>query len=132
MRFYTQTHQHFCGIDLHTKTMFLCILDSSGEIVLHTNIPVRPRPFLKAIKPFRDDLVIGVECMFPWYWLADLCIQEKIKFILGHALYMTKSSGTILNRFSEPEGENIGICFLALFMAAKPRAIKSIRKKSPD
>jgi hypothetical protein len=27
MRFYTETHQHYCGIDLHAKTMYLCILD---------------------------------------------------------------------------------------------------------
>jgi len=26
MRFYTKTHQHYCGIDLHAKTMYLCIL----------------------------------------------------------------------------------------------------------
>ena len=78
MKFYTQNHQHVCGIDLHTKTMYLCILNESGEIVLHTNIPAQPKPFLKAIQPFLNDLVIGVECMFSWYWLADLCLQEKI------------------------------------------------------
>lgn len=26
--------------------------------------------------------------MFTWYWLADLCADEGIAFILGHALYM--------------------------------------------
>lgn len=93
MKFYTQTHQHVCGIDLHTKTMFLCILNQSGDIILHTNIPARPKPFLEVIQPFRDDLVIGVECMFSWYWLADLCLQEKIQFILGHALYMKAIHG---------------------------------------
>jgi hypothetical protein len=30
--------------------------------------------------------VVGVECMFAWYWLADLCRNEKIEFVLGHAL----------------------------------------------
>jgi hypothetical protein len=24
-------------------------------------------------------LVVGAECMFTWYWLADLCVDEKIK-----------------------------------------------------
>ena len=86
MRFYTQNHQHVCGIDLHTKTMYLCILNESGEIILHTNMPTQPQPF-------REDLVIGVECMFSWYWLADLCLQEKIEFILGHALYMKAIHG---------------------------------------
>jgi hypothetical protein len=31
MRFYTQIHQYVCGIDLHTKTMYLCILNESGD-----------------------------------------------------------------------------------------------------
>jgi len=26
--------------------------------------------------------------MYAWYWLADLCHKEKIRFVLGHALYM--------------------------------------------
>jgi transposase len=38
-------------------------------------------------------MVIGVECMFSWYWLADLCAQEKIPFVLGHALYMKAVHG---------------------------------------
>jgi len=31
MRFYTNTHNYYCGIDLHAKTMFLCILDGEGK-----------------------------------------------------------------------------------------------------
>ena len=30
---------------------------------------------------------------FTWYWLADLCEQEKIAFVLGHALYMKAIHG---------------------------------------
>jgi hypothetical protein len=26
MRFYTKNHAHYCGIDLHAKTMYLCTL----------------------------------------------------------------------------------------------------------
>ena len=33
MRFYTQQHQYSCGIDLHARTMYVCILDQDGEIV---------------------------------------------------------------------------------------------------
>jgi transposase len=28
-----------------------------------------------------------------WYWLADLCLEEKIPFVLGHALYMKAIHG---------------------------------------
>jgi transposase len=49
--------------------------------------------FLKLIAPYRDDIVVGVECIFSWYWLADLCAEEGIPFILGHALYMKAIHG---------------------------------------
>jgi transposase len=31
--------------------------------------------------------------MFAWYWVADLCAQEQIPFVLGHALYMKAIHG---------------------------------------
>ena len=31
--------------------------------------------------------------MFAWYWLADLCEDERIPFVLGHALYMKTIHG---------------------------------------
>jgi len=93
MRFYTKTHKHYCGIDLHAKKMFVCILDAEGAVVLHRNIATSPEDFLRVITPFREDLVVGVECMFAWYWLADLCSRERIDFVLGHALYMKAVHG---------------------------------------
>jgi hypothetical protein len=86
MRFYTKTHTHYCGIDLHAKTMYLCILDKNGEILFHQNMKSRPEDFLVATQPYRDDLVVAAECVFTWYWLADLCQKEGIEFVLGHAL----------------------------------------------
>src|SRR6266704_5996754 len=73
MKFYTQQHPHYCGIDLHARTMYLCILNQAGAIVLHRNMKADPESFLKAIAPFRDQIVVAVECIFTWYWLADLC-----------------------------------------------------------
>jgi hypothetical protein len=88
MRFYTKTHKHYCGIDLHARSMYLCILDGEGEILLHQNMRAASEEFLNAIAPFRDDLVVAVECIFTLYWLADLCADEGIAFVLGHPLYM--------------------------------------------
>jgi hypothetical protein len=53
----------------------------------------RPEPFLKTIAPYREDVVVCVECIFTWYWLADLCAQEGIPFVLGHALDMKAIHG---------------------------------------
>jgi transposase len=93
MRFYTKTHQHYCGIDLHARSMYLCILNAEGEILLHRNMPATPDAFLGAVAPYRDDLVVAVECIFTWYWLADLCADEGVGFVLGHALYMKAIHG---------------------------------------
>jgi hypothetical protein len=93
MRFYTKQHKAYCGIDLHARSMYLCILNQAGEIMLHRNMKASPEALLKTIAPYRDDLVIAVECVFTWYWLADLCAREGIPFVLGHALYMKAIHG---------------------------------------
>ena len=93
MRFYDQRHQYTCGIDLHARTMYLCVLDSEGRIVFHRDLPTRPEALTDAIGPYRSDLVVAAECMFAWYWLADLCQDEGIAFVLGHALYMKAIHG---------------------------------------
>jgi transposase len=93
MRFYTQQHRFYCGVDLHARTMYLCILDDAGQVVYDRNLASEPGAFLKAVAPYRDGLVVGVECLFCWYWLADLCTKEKIAFVLGHALYMKAIHG---------------------------------------
>ncbi len=56
MRFYTTQHRYSCGIDLHARTMYVCILNQDGGIVFHRNLPSTPDSFLKAIAPYRDDL----------------------------------------------------------------------------
>lgn len=93
MRLYTKQHKHSCGIDLHTNKMYLCILNQEGDTLLHRNIKTEPEIFLKTIAPYREDLVVCAECMFSWYWLADLCAEKNIPFILGHALYMRAIHG---------------------------------------
>ncbi len=93
MRFYTKQHQYYCGIDLHTKKMYVCILNSSGETVAHRNLNTDPGAFLEFIASYREDIVVAAECMFTWYWVADLCAKENIPFVLGHALYMKAIHG---------------------------------------
>jgi transposase len=93
MRFYDQQHRFYAGGDLHTRTLHLCILDAQGSVVFDRNLEASPEAFLAAIAPYRDGLVVGVECMFCWYWLADLCLEEEITFALGHAYYLQAIHG---------------------------------------
>jgi transposase len=73
--------------------MYVCILDQSGTKLVHKNLPTTPEAFLRLIAPYRDDLVVGVECIFTWDWLADLCQKEGMAFVLGHALSMKAIHG---------------------------------------
>ena len=93
MNFYTNQHQYYCGVDLHARTLHVCILDQLGEVLVHRGIPATPEAFLRLVKPYREDLVVGAECMFTWYWLADWCLEHEIHFVLGHALYMKAIHG---------------------------------------
>src|SRR5918995_1772655 len=93
MRFYNRQHRHYCGIDLHVKTMYVCILDATGQVRLHRNVKSNPEALLETIAAYRDDLVVAAECMFTWYWLADVCAADGIPFVLGHALAMKAIHG---------------------------------------
>ena len=88
MRCYTNPHRFYAGVDLHARTLFIHVLDHKGQTVFEQDLPADPKAFLTAIRPYRKDLVVGCECMFAWYWLADLCADENIPFALGHALAM--------------------------------------------
>ncbi len=69
------------------------MLDSDGKVCIHKNIAAEPVEFLQIIDPYRDDIIVAVECMFCWYWLGDLCLREGIEFVIGHALYMKAIHG---------------------------------------
>ncbi len=66
MRFYTQQHRHYCGVDLHARSMYVCVLDRDGNVLVSKNIASAPEPFLELIAPYREDLAVAAECMFTW------------------------------------------------------------------
>ena len=64
MRFYTHQHPFYCGLDLHARSMYVCVLSHDGDIGLHRNRKAAPQPFLKAVAPDREGLGVAVECLF--------------------------------------------------------------------
>jgi len=93
MNFHNTSHKHYCGIDLHARSLYVCIQDSAGNVLLHKECAANPESLMALIAPYLDDLLIGVECMHCWYWVADFCEDQGISFILGHALYMRAIHG---------------------------------------
>ena len=94
MRFYTHQHQYYCGIDLHTQNMYICIVNQAGKILVHRNMGCSPQNLQEIIQPYMPDIALAVECMFTWYWVADFCTRGHIPFVLGHALYMKAIHGS--------------------------------------
>jgi len=38
MKYYTSTTEFNCGIDLHSRQMYVCVMDRAGNKLVHTNI----------------------------------------------------------------------------------------------
>ena len=76
MKYYISTTEFNCGIDLHARQMYVCVMDRQGKKLVHCNIRNNDcEYFLKLVAPYRHDLTVCCECMFGWYWLADACHQ---------------------------------------------------------
>jgi transposase len=73
--------------------MYLRLANHQGTILVNRNIPCEPSAFLDAIGAYKHDLIVTAECIFCWYWLADLCAQHGITFVLAHALYLKAIHG---------------------------------------
>lgn len=95
MNLYNRQHQVYCGIDLHAKTLHACAIDQQGEKLFHRNFQCQhaERLFDQLKKLPKQDIVVGCESTFNWYWLADACRERNVKFILGHALYLKAIHG---------------------------------------
>ena len=44
----------------------LCLLNQEGEILRPRHLKAGPEPCLKASAPYREDVVVCVECLFTW------------------------------------------------------------------
>ena len=93
MNFYNNIHPNYCGIDLHARSLYVCIIDQDGKTCVHKEVPADPDKLRALLEPYIGNIVVGVECMHCWYWVADFCNDIGIDFILGHALYMKAIHG---------------------------------------
>ena len=94
MKYYTSTTEFNCGIDLHARQMYVCVMDRQGKKRVHTNVKDNDFSFfLKLVEPYKHDLTVCCECMFGWYWLADACQAAGLTFVLAHALYVKAIHG---------------------------------------
>lgn len=90
MKLYDQQHPFYCGIDLHSKTFHACVIDQNGDKKLHRNYQCQhaDRFFDSICDLGTENIVVGCESTFNWYWFADECEKRNLPFILGHAFYL--------------------------------------------
>ncbi len=94
MKYYKSNTKYNCGIDLHARQMYICIMDREGTVLVHKNIKGNDFAFfLKLAAPYAHELTVVCECCFNWYWLADACMDADIEFVLAHALYLKHIHG---------------------------------------
>ena len=90
---YTTQHKASGGLDLHARSMDVCILHHAGEIMVHPHGKASPETLLTVLAPYRDDVVVAVACLCTWYGLADLGPREGLAFVRGQALSMQAMHG---------------------------------------
>ena len=63
MKFYQTTTEFNCGIDLHSRQMYMCVMDRQGHKLVHSNVKGNDFDyFLDRVKPYRDELTVCCEC----------------------------------------------------------------------
>ena len=77
-----------CGIDLHSRSMYVCIIDQKGKKLFHRNLENSKESLREILEPYGQEVAVGVESTYNWYWVADACEEMKTPFYLGHALTM--------------------------------------------
>ncbi len=61
MNFYNNTHPYYCGIDLHARSLYVCIIDQTGNTCLHKDISAHPDKLQQLLEPYIGNIVVGVE-----------------------------------------------------------------------
>ena len=65
MKSYRTTTEYNCGIDLHSRQMYMCVMDRQGHKLVHSNVKGNDFDyFLERVAPYRDDLTVCCECTF--------------------------------------------------------------------
>jgi transposase len=84
--------EFFAGCDLHVRSVHVVVKRLDGEVLFSRNLPRDRAIFLGAVAPFRHSLVVACESLHNWPWLACVCEDEGIPFVLADA-YQTARTG---------------------------------------
>ena len=62
--FITVKTKYVCGIDLHARTMSVCVFDKNGKILFKKSIKCDIGLLMSVLKPYLKSVTVGVESTF--------------------------------------------------------------------
>lgn len=80
----------YCGIDLHAKDSFVCVMDDREKIHLRSKVANHLPSLLHELDRFDPKPQVVVESTLNWYWLVDGLQEAGYEVKLAHTmgLYM--------------------------------------------
>ena len=85
--------RYYCGIDLHAKQCFLCVIDEEEKILLKKALPNSLELILQLLGAFPCKPSVAVESTLNWYWLVDGLQEAGYEVKLAHTLGLHMITG---------------------------------------
>lgn len=94
MKYYSSQTEYNAGVDLHSRNLYVCVMDRAGKILVHENIRGNDlEHLLRLIAPYRHDLTLAFESCFMGAWFADFCEDQGLPYVMAHAFYLHSIQG---------------------------------------
>ena len=74
----------YCGIDLHAKDSYLCVIDQKEKIHLRKKLPNQLPIILHELSQFSPKPSVVLESTLNWYWIVDGLQEAGFKVKLAH------------------------------------------------
>lgn len=84
----------YCGIDLHSTSSYLSVIDDADRELLGKKVANRLGAVLRELETFRSELSgVVVESTFNWYWLVDGLVDADYTVHLANPALMSTYKG---------------------------------------
>ena len=82
------------GIDLHSSSSHLGIIDAQDRRVFKKKLRNEPQVILRTLEKFKEDLVgVVIESTFKWYWLVDILMDTGYQVHLANPSAVKRYEG---------------------------------------
>jgi transposase len=76
---------YYAGLDLHKRYFTLCVLTSTGQVVLdHRRLPADLEPLQSILRDLGGPVTVTVEATLQWAWLHDRLTQAGFPVCVAH------------------------------------------------